>query len=743
MKNTGTIKRKHTADILIFTAQLAAGFLFSGTRISGAAAFADISIAGASGLAGSAAVLTGSLLYCFLSGSIGRNIVKLSAMVMLLIAKLLMENKRDPKSCGIFTAVCVLLSGTAVSAVIGELVYKLIFYVFYSALAGFTAYSSGRIASDVRNGASADLTGFSGCFYAVVYTIYAASLCSINTPLVNIGIIIGVTATLLAAHFYGFGGGVAVGALTACAAFLADPKIGMTAVLLPAAGLFTGYITRRRASVSAGIFCAAVFMLMILTGMTENGIDIMLNCLCGTGVFLIISPYFPDKRIRTSEQYNAQLPEMAARRNAFVSDSLASVRRETSQIADMLAKKKTAEAETADELAAVCDKCYRRHLCRRQGSTALKGLEILGKMTEVSQETFPVELDTCIRRDRLIAARNRMVRSDTLARLMEMRTCDCRGLFGEQMKMAERLVRDSGKFPKLRHSQRVSNVIWEKLRKFGFEPDHVSACYGESGRLLAEMYFSAENAPASGTRICDLISDELRMALSISEPVSSGKQVRFRLFEKPAYSLEVCTASRRADGSEESGDTFTVFSDGTGIGYVVLSDGMGSGKEAAFESGLAAGLFRRLITCGIGHEAAVKIINSVMLTKSSEETFATLDILRIDLDTCGMTVIKSGSAPTLIRHGGSVIKIAAKTFPVGMYERSEAYIADCGFSEGDIAIMFSDGVSENEYLFVKELLMGGSDLKSIVDEICSKSRRFDPADRSDDVTVIGIRAISA
>ena len=194
---------------------------------------------------------------------------------------------------------------------------------------------------------------------------------------------------------------------------------------------------------------------MILTGMTENGIDIMLNCLCGTGVFLMISPYFPDKRIRTSEQYNAQLPEMAARRNAFVSDSLASVRRETSQIADMLAKKKTAEAETADELAAVCDKCYRRHLCRRQGSTALKGLEILGKMAEVSQETFPVELDTCIRRDRLIAARNRMVRSDTLARLMEMRTCDCRGLFEEQMKMAERLVRDSGKFPNMGETEKV------------------------------------------------------------------------------------------------------------------------------------------------------------------------------------------------------------------------------------------------------------------------------------------------
>ena len=105
---------KNATMLLIFIAELAAGFVFSGTKMSGASTFADISIAGASGLSGCAAVFMGSLLYSFLSGTIGRNIVKLAAMVLLLIAKLLMENKRDPRSCGIFTSVCVFLAGTAV-----------------------------------------------------------------------------------------------------------------------------------------------------------------------------------------------------------------------------------------------------------------------------------------------------------------------------------------------------------------------------------------------------------------------------------------------------------------------------------------------------------------------------------------------------------------------------------------------------------------------------------------------------
>ena len=132
-----------------------------------------------------------------------------------------------------------------------------------------------------------------------------------------------------------------------------------------------------------------------------------------------------------------------------------------------------------------------------------------------------------------------------------------------------------------------------------------------------------------------------------------------------------------------------------------------------------------------------------MFSKSKEETFATLDIIKADLDRCMLTSLKAGAAATLVRHGDEVIKISSDSFPVGMYEESDITENVCVFDEGDIAIIFSDGINEGEYRFIRELLMGENDLKSIVDEICAKSEKFSPFNRSDDVTVIGIRAVSA
>ena len=162
-------------------------------------------------------------------------------------------------------------------------------------------------------------------------------------------------------------------------------------------------------------------------------------------------------------------------------------------------------------------------------------------------------------------------------------------------------------------------------------------------------------------------------------------------------------------------------------------------RKAAVESRLVVRLFRKLIGSGVNYISAIKMINSIMVTKSQEESFATLDAVRIDLDSGQLTVIKSGAASTLIKNRDGFVRVAAPNFPIGIYPQSEIYYRDCQFDEGDILIMFSDGVSENEYMYVKELLGKENDLKKIVDEICVKSEIFNPSPRSDDVTVIGVR----
>ena len=147
-----------------FALSLGAGFMLSDAKVAGVAAFSDISLAGAMELVPSSAVFTGSLLRSILDGAVGHNIVKLSALALIVMIKLFLEPKNDPKLCGINTFVSVLVSGTAVSAVIGELVYKLPFYGFY-------AIPSSRGSSRLR-----DQTHVSPC------PALAGGLCSTAPP---------------------------------------------------------------------------------------------------------------------------------------------------------------------------------------------------------------------------------------------------------------------------------------------------------------------------------------------------------------------------------------------------------------------------------------------------------------------------------------------------------------------------------------------------------------------------------
>lgn len=725
-----------------FLLSAAAGFWLSGTDMAGVASFADISLAGGLGLPNAAAVLTGSLVHCILKRSIGRNIVKIGAMLFIVIAKMFSEPKRDPKFSGIITGLAVFTSGAAVSALIGEVLYKLIFYVFYGILSGASAASLAMIFSGVRHRRSIDLTGISGCAYAVSYTLITAALCTVKMPVLNPGIVFGAAVTLAAAYFYRHTGGVLCGALTTCSAFLADTEAGMTIVLLPAAGLITGYFYQRKINAAAGLFIGLNFMLMVLTGVTINSVENMMNILCGTGLFLVFAPYYSDKWVIVSEENTAALPDIINSRMSFLSDSIGAVRKESEKIAELLTVKKSDHDMVGRCSEEVCKKCYKRLTCwKTERDDTETGFRKMAELSEFSKENFPYELHDCLKKDELCRSFEQCVKERTAVKLLEMRYSESRKLLAEHMKMTEEIVDSAGERLDVRYSAPVSKVIREKLVKFGYSPVNVIAYYNSKNRFLAEIYFKASALPDKCGRICDLISDELRLPLDISGPVYSGREMRIRVFEKPEYSLQVYGAAVCAGGSKENGDTSLVFNDGMGSAYVVLSDGMGSGHDAAVESRLVVRMFKRLVSSGVEHNSAIKLINSIMFTKSGEETFATLDAVSVDLDTCELTLIKSGAAATIIRHRGNVMKIAQPTFPIGIYEESEAYSRRCDFEEGDMIIMFSDGICEHEYRFIKELLMSDSDLKRIVDEICRKAEVFNPNVRSDDVTVIGIKAV--
>lgn len=733
-------KNSIAGSVVMFTASFMTGFLLADTKIGGVASFADISAAGALGLPSATAILTGSIIHSIFMRSVGKNIIKISSLILIMIIKLFSETKKDPRLCGFTTAMSIIASGAAVSAIIGEVFYKLIFYIIYGIIAGIGAFSLSTVIQGLNNRFVADFTSVKGYSYAVVYTLSIAALCTIELPLINLGAITGIFITLIASYRYGCSGGALCGSLAVCGAFLASEEIGMAVVLLPVSGIITGYADNRKHTTSAMIFLAVSFMLTVLSGASSDSVDTMLNLLLGALLFSASAPYFSDRLIKTETDVNSGTLALMDKRMKFLSDSVRDVRRQYAKLSDILSSDSDVNNNINGICKEVCTGCHRRLACwKNESGKTSDGFRKVSVMSEISEEKFPYELEECLHKPEIIRLLEKTSHENAVTRLIEMRFSESRKLLLELIKIIEEVIGKAGHQPELRFSDETARKVRNKLEKFNINPNSVTACYNSSERLLIELYFSGSEHSEEVIRICDLVSDELHIPLAASEPVNSGEEVRIRLFEHPKYALEVYGVSMSAENNGQNGDTSHVFGDGTGISYIVLSDGMGSGKAAALESGMVVKLFRRLINSGIDYKSAVKLINSVMFAKSGNEAFATLDAARIDLDTGELTIIKSGASATLIRHDGGIMKVSSSSFPIGIYERSEIFTGSYAFEEGDIIIMLSDGISENEYKFIRELLLQGDDLKLIVDEIYAKSTVFKHDSHDDDVTVIGIK----
>ena len=114
---------------------------------------------------------------------------------------------------------------------------------------------------------------------------------------------------------------------------------------------------------------------------------------------------------------------------------------------------------------------------------------------------------------------------------------------------------------------------------------------------------------------------------------STDREVLITLSEKAVYTLDTYVRQINSNNNAVSGDSYSCFYDGKGRYIMLLSDGMGNGSRAAVDGALATNILTRLIKAGFGWDCALKILNSSMLFKSTDESLATIDAVCIDLFT--------------------------------------------------------------------------------------------------------------
>ncbi len=178
--------------------------------------------------------------------------------------------------------------------------------------------------------------------------------------------------------------------------------------------------------------------------------------------------------------------------------------------------------------------------------------------------------------------------------------------------------------------------------------------------------------------------------------------------------------------------------------YSAISDGIGTGIEAYKESHATLEIIDNLLTSGFKNDISLDVINSMLLTKSLEELYATLDLIIYDLYNSTAEFTKLGAVPSYIIGYDKSIRVIKSngSMPVGVFEKAKPNTQNVAINKGDVIISMSDGLLEHvnmltdnieDYMITLLNNLSFDTPKEMADEIIYKTINNDLA--LDDITV--------
>ena len=216
------------------------------------------------------------------------------------------------------------------------------------------------------------------------------------------------------------------------------------------------------------------------------------------------------------------------------------------------------------------------------------------------------------------------------------------------------------------------------------------------------------------------------------------------LARRRRHFLDVGVTTFTKTGNSMSGDNYASIAFSTTQQAFILSDGMGVGENAAKLSATALTLLEQLLTTGFEPEGSIQALNSILVMRSPEESFVTIDMLIIDLESTNIKLIKVGASSTYMLVKDGVKSFESSSLPVGILNQIDTPIIDAKMENGDTLILLTDGVRDvlkEGTDWIREFLKGICKEKSqeIADLIAEEARRLSGGTFEDDGVILVIR----
>ena len=411
-----------------------------------------------------------------------------------------------------------------------------------------------------------------------------------------------------------------------------------------------------------------------------------------------------------------------------------------------------------DELAhGFCEGCNRHRRCWEEDFSVtseqlLEMFTVAEAEGQINYEKCPVSFkNRCLHGRELTSAVNYLFDNLRMSEYWSGKIDESRELVARQLKGVSQVVKNLAEEIEVETQidYDLRTALLQACRRQGMAVKDITPIRVRGEEIILDIITSAcvegsgcetEIAPA----ISALMGEKMEVCAKKCPLLRGQGACEFSL--RRAFGYRAHSSVAQVAHQEVSGDSYVITTLKEGKELLVLSDGMGVGEPASVQSQTAVKLLENMLNSGFDKEVALHTINSVLLLRSTTETFTTLDMLLIDLYTAGVDFIKTASAPSFIKQGQRTTMISSSSLPMGILKDVEVVSEKRYLHSGDFVLMISDGVLDASQTipgedWITRLLAGVNeyDPQVIAELVISEALRLTNGKPRDDMTAICVR----
>ncbi|WP_181586739.1 stage II sporulation protein E [Paenibacillus taichungensis] len=563
--------------------------------------------------------------------------------------------------------------------------------------------------------------------------------------------------------------GASVGVITGLILSLADMSAVYQMSLLAFAGMLAGMLREgKRAAVALGMLLGSSILSIYLGGpgdvmnsLWETCAAIVLFMLTPKSMLTAISKYVPGTQDHTKSQheYAKRIRDVTAERVTRFSQVFRQLSRSFDQMSgagEPVQNEGGMEHFMNAVAEGTCSGCFKKAQCwdSKFIQTYKYMTDVMSSIEanpEMSGKQIPVEWNrVCAKPEEVLEVMRAQYGLHQHNMQWKRQIIDSRQLVAEQLSGVSQVMEDLAKEIQRESEEMVQQEeqIRDALESLGLSIHSIEIINLEAGNVEIEIVHAyTRGFDECRKMIAPLISDVLDEHIAVlNETMLDPRQGLATVTFGSAKTFEITTgvAAAAKGGDVMSGDSFSTVELGNGTFAVALSDGMGNGERARMESSAALNILEQLLQSGMDEKLAIKSVNSVLMLRSPEEMYATVDMALIDEYTAETTFMKIGSTPSFIKRGQEVIQVSASNLPIGIIKDIEVDLVTVQLQPGDVLIMMTDGIYDapgyavNKELWMKRLIqeIDSDDPQEVADCLLESVIRYQQNEIYDDMTVI-------